>query len=158
MLGKLPPFFVPTSGTQGRKEVVNLTEQLTNLAEFAIEQKEEWRLDPVKSFALFEWQTVIRGEETFYRISESLEIRPYPNPLGFGGMWGGSSAKTLEDVAERKDRFFLYARQYERLGMTRFEEKELPVWNVNMDAVIDEKEAPHPLKRGTNQLVMELDD
>ena len=146
------------SGLQGRKEVVKLTKELTNLAEYAIEPEEVWQLDPVKSFALFEWGMVIRGEETFYRISESLEIRPYPNPIGFGGMWGGSSVKTLEELAVSKDKFFQYCRQYESLGITRFEEKELPVWNVNMDAVIDEKEAPHPLKIGTNQLVMELDD
>jgi len=138
--------------------VIILTEQLTHLEVFDEFEREQWRMDSQNSFALFEWGKVIRGEETYYRISESIEIRPWPNPHTFGGMWGSSSAKTIADVELAKTRFFEYVSQFKKWGMTRFEEKGMPEWNLAMDTLKDDREAPHPLKRDTNQLVMELDD
>ena len=86
--------------------------------------KENWELDPVQSHAYLTITPTVRGEERFFTLHEGLEIKPYPNPLGFGGMWGGSVAKDREELEQRKKKFLEYLKPWKARGLVRITIKE----------------------------------
>ena len=88
------------------------------------EARATWRLDSEKSFALFTYYQESRNGETSYHYNTSLEIKPYPNPLSFGGMWGSGGCKTPAELEKAKQDFMKYVNRYVPYGLTRIEVKE----------------------------------
>lgn len=91
--------------------------------------KENWKLDTAQSHAYLTITPTVRGDERFFALHEGLEIKPYPNPLGFGGIWGGSIAKDREELEQRIKKFLEYLESWKARGLVRItiteEEKEL---------------------------------
>jgi len=70
-------------------------------------KKREWKMDSELSSATLTIIPVEREDGTvIYLMSDAVEIRPYPNPLSFGGSWGSSRAYSLEEAKE-KEKLFL---------------------------------------------------
>lgn len=94
------------------------SEQLSLLTKWEEEQKKlkaeeeekakrDWMMDSKTSFALLTITPVeLEGGRVIYDIDEAMEIKPYPNPIGFGGCWGSGTAKTLAE-AKKAERDFL---------------------------------------------------
>ena len=74
MLGQLEIPGIPTAEEEGRAN---------------------FKLDTEKSFALLVITPIHAvsddGETDYIDVKETIEIKPYPNPYGFGGMWGSGS-------------------------------------------------------------------
>lgn len=59
-----------------------------------------WQPDWSKTFARVTITPIRRGNQVVYHYGDEIELRPYPNPLRFGGMWGSGTYATMEE-AER---------------------------------------------------------
>ena len=118
------------------------------LAEWEAEEKEEkkrnWKMDSDLSSATLTITPVeLEDGSVVYHLRDAVEIRPYPNPLSFGGAWG-SGAVHSEAEAKEAERLFLdklstwsimdmgYLKEN---GMTNikvvWKEKETKVQNLN---------------------------
>jgi len=84
-------------------------------------EKESWRLDPEKSFARLTITPVKEGDNTYYDIDEVIEIRPYPNPFGFGGMYGMGVVRSEAEVEGRIKWFKGYLKEWQKRGFTKIE-------------------------------------
>lgn len=85
-------------------------------------EQDAWRMDPKESFAQLEVIPVRTSEGLRYHLNSEVAIRPYPNPLSWGGSWGGDVAHTKKDlrakIAEFRKQFETY---YKVHGMERIE-------------------------------------
>ena len=55
------------------------------------------------------------------RYHAALEVRPYPNPLTFGGMWQSGTARSEEELEKVIDDFRKAAAQFVEMGMKEVE-------------------------------------
>jgi hypothetical protein len=154
----MPPFFVPVSAETDGKGVSSLDKQLTWLAEVDQFERDQWRLDPEKSYCDFTWQPVIVRGEKRYWVRTTIEIRPYPNPLSYGGSYGSSTCQTLEDVEQAKAAFLKEAEHWRVNGMTRFTEHEEGLVNLDYRWQVEREIASLPHKLDSRQLVMDFED
>jgi hypothetical protein len=79
--------------------------------------KQAWIPDLEKSHARLTISPIKRGEEVLYSYQTAVEIRPYPNPLGSGGCWGGGSVTTEAEVEEVIADFKRCNEDWERRGI-----------------------------------------
>lgn len=56
-----------------------------------------------------------------YNVSETIEIRPYPNPFSYGGSYGGGGADTKEQLDQAIARFQAQADGLKQYGMEKIE-------------------------------------
>jgi len=88
------------------------------------EEVANWKLDTEASFAQLVITPIIAisDEDTRYyvQIEETLEIRPYPNPYGFGGMWGHGWHDS-EKEAEMVQQFNDYLEKWKALGLHKID-------------------------------------
>jgi len=93
------------------------------------EEKANFKLDDEKSFALLVITPIHAvsddGETDYIDVQETIEIRPYPNPYGFGGMWGNGSYKPEEEKKVISD-FHRWVDPWVERGLTRMEIKHEP--------------------------------
>ena len=90
-------------------------------------EKETWRCDPEKCHASFIYHRVFEGGNfRYWDTYVSVEIRPYPNPFGFGGMWGGGGWKTKKELNKALRLFKERVKFWEKHGLTRIEIKQKP--------------------------------
>lgn len=87
--------------------------------EYTEEEKREWRLDPEQSFAEFEITAVQFPGRIAYSFTDRLQINPYPNPTGFGGMFGTGGAGSVPDLMEHLRSWREMLRPWEARGLTR---------------------------------------
>ena len=108
------------------------------------EEKRSWKMDSDLSSATLTITPVEREDgSVIYRMRDAVEIRPYPNPLSFGGSWGGGTAQSLEEAKEKEKLFLETLSTWDIIndgflkdhGMTRieviWEEKETRLEHVN---------------------------
>ena len=57
-----------------------------------------WELDKKNSIAKLEIIPERRGDELLFRYHSAIEIKPYPNPFGYGGEWSSGAVKTEGEV------------------------------------------------------------
>lgn len=62
--------------------------------------KQAWRPDLEQSFARLVITPIRYGDKVVFDYEEAIEIKPYPNPYGCGGCWGGGRLKTEAEVEE----------------------------------------------------------
>ena len=114
------------------------------------EEKANWKLDTEASFARLNITPIvaISDEETRYyvQIDETLEIKPYPNPYGFGGMWGHGGYKP-EEEAEAVQKFHDYISKWRALGLHKIEVIHNP---QETHRVLTEKQRQEALAKHTN--------
>jgi len=85
------------------------------------QQSKAWRMDSEKSFARLDITPVRTTEGVVYRLEESIEIKPYPNPFMYGGKWGGGCARNEEELEQAKVRFQKETDQLRQNGMEKVE-------------------------------------
>ncbi|MDD5500589.1 MAG: hypothetical protein PHH57_02755 [Candidatus Omnitrophica bacterium] len=103
--------------------------RITGIPTAEEEEKANFKLDSEKSFALL----VITpthvvsddGEADYIWISKTIEIKPYPNPYGFGGMWGHGGYQPDEEKKIISD-FHHFVKPWIERGLTRVEIKHEP--------------------------------
>jgi hypothetical protein len=78
-------------------------------------------MDSEKSFARLDITPVRTTEGVVYRLEESIEIKPYPNPFMYGGKWGGGCARNEEELEQAKVRFQKETDQLRQNGMEKVE-------------------------------------
>lgn len=83
--------------------------------------RREWQMDKDKSYARFEITPVDGPDGSYYSLSTSIEIKPYPNPFMFGGMYGGGRAKDDQELAELIKAFENMASEYQTSGLEKIE-------------------------------------
>ena len=87
--------------------------------EYTDEEKREWRLNPEESLAEFEITAIQFPERIAYTLTDKLQIRPYPNPTGFGGMFGIGGAGSVPELMEKVRSWREILRPWEARGLTR---------------------------------------
>lgn len=87
--------------------------------EYTDDEKRDWRLDPEESHAGFEITAIQFPERIAYSFSDTLRIRPYPNPLGMGGWWGTGGAGNITDLMKRLRHWREGLKPWEARGLTR---------------------------------------
>jgi len=87
--------------------------------EYSEDEKREWRLDAAESSAEFEITAIQFPERIAYSLTDRLVIHPYPNPTGFGGMYGTGGAGSVSDLMERLRGWREMLRPWEARGLTR---------------------------------------
>ena len=96
-----------------------LKRQATFTDTFDQSEKDQWRLDPEKSQASFCWHPCILNGERHYHFSTAIEIKPYPNPLGYGGSWGSGGAADLASLEKVKADWLKEIEHWKARGLTR---------------------------------------
>ncbi len=93
------------------------------------EEKANFKLDTEKSFALLVITPIHAvsddGETDYINIDETIEIKPYPNPYHYGGMWGHGWHKPEEEKEAIAD-FHHWVDPWIERGLTRVEIKHAP--------------------------------
>lgn len=90
------------------------------------EQIAVWEMDTEASHAYFHIIPVVEGEDRYFTYNVELEIRPYPNPFGFGGMWGSGGHYDTAGIREKVKEFRGYIQRWRDKGMYKVEFKRLP--------------------------------
>lgn len=80
-----------------------------------------WRMDGEKSFARLEITPVRTARASYYHLSYSIKIEPYPNPFSYGGMFGNGSAATKEELDRAIASFSKQAETLRSNGMKEIE-------------------------------------
>jgi len=90
------------------------------------EESANFKLDTEKSYALIVITPIHAvsddGETDYIYVEETIEIRPYPNPYGYGGMWGQGGYKLEEEKKVIAD-FNRMVDPWVERGLTRVEIK-----------------------------------
>lgn len=100
--------------------------QRSFVGEFEKQEKEAWRMDRERSYAQFRITPIIERGRKRYQLDKTVEIRPYPNPLGFGGLWGMGYADDRAEVDRRINLFLLEVEKWKARGLERIEVIEEP--------------------------------
>ncbi len=106
------------------------------------EERANFKLDTEKSFGLLVITPIHfvsdDGEKDYFHVQTKIEISPYPNPYGFGGMWGNG---TMEPEKEKQaiDDFHRWIDPWVERGLTRVEIEHKP------------KETEHALTKAQRQ-------
>lgn len=82
---------------------------------------EAWRMDSEESFARMDITPVQTPEGMYYQVHSSIEIKPYPNPIGYGGSWGSGSAKDAEELSADIEQFIKLTDSLKKQGMAKIE-------------------------------------
>ena len=85
-----------------------------------------WELDKEESFARLTITPVREGDKRYYQCNEEIVIRPYPNPMMWGGMWGGRVAHTREEIKAVIKDFNWWVARAKELGLEKVEIIEMP--------------------------------
>ena len=89
-------------------------------------EREAWQMDSEQSHAYFITTPVRDGNERYYRITWAIEIKPYPNPFTFGGVWCSGGAKDKDSLQKQIDEFNRQVDRWRKHGLTKVEMKEEP--------------------------------
>ena len=87
-------------------------------------EKEKWRMDSEKSHAYFISYRLREGDKVRYQFNYGIEIKPYPNPLSFGGCWCSGGAKDEEALEEHLGSFKKEVARWQKQGLVKVEIKE----------------------------------
>jgi len=80
-----------------------------------------WELDKEESYARLTITPIREGNERCYLWQEEIQIRPYPNPFGYGGQWGTGTAYSEAEIEQLAEGFRRYLRKWQERGLERIE-------------------------------------
>lgn len=81
-----------------------------------------WEMDKEESYARLTITPIATKNGKVYQWQEEIQIRPYPNPMSYGGQWGSGFAKDKQEL----DRLTLgFKAQLERLKAQGLEKIEI---------------------------------
>lgn len=90
---------------------------------FREQEMKAWKLDPEESRAYIVITPIIFEGERRFDISETLEIRPYPNPFSFGGFYGSRWVNKKEEAERCIKNFLEYVEKWKPRGLCQIEVK-----------------------------------
>ena len=115
------------------------------------EERANFKLNTENSYALIVITPIHAvsddGETDYIYVEETIEIKPYPNPYGFGGMWGHGGYKP-DEVEKVIADFRRMVDPWVERGLTRVEIKHEPGRN---ERVLTEAQRQEALDRLRNQ-------
>lgn len=76
-----------------------------------------WELDKEQSYARLTITPIREGDKRYYQWEDRVQIKPYPNPFGFGGMWGTGPAWSEDEVQRKIEGFRHFLREWEERGL-----------------------------------------
>ncbi len=85
-----------------------------------------WELDKEESYARLTITPIREGDERYYQWDEAIQIRPYPNPFGYGGQWGMGDAQSEDEVQRLTEVFRHYAKEWQERGLEKVEVIRIP--------------------------------
>ena len=123
------------------------------------EDRANFKLDTENSYALIVITPIHAvsddGETDYIYVEETIEIKPYPNPYGFGGMWGHGGYKPKEEKEVIAD-FHRMVDPWVERGLTRVEIKHEQGRNERVLTEAQRQEALDRLRnRSTGKLKAE---
>lgn len=101
------------------------------------DEKRNWKLDSELSSATLTIRPVeLDDGSVVYHLSTAVEVRPYPNPISFGGSWGSGTVESEAEAKEAEELFLetlstwsiMSNGHLKERGMTRIE----VVWEEKM--------------------------
>ena len=120
--------------------------------------KKAWRMDKDKSYARLVITPIKTADRHYYQLQTSVEIRPYPNPFMYGGMYGGNSAKD-EELEQAITSFNETVAELKENGLERVEivrhDELIRVEQARLEAKATTPEPSQP-KQETKQPAMRL--
>lgn len=81
-----------------------------------------WEMDKDQSFACLTVTPVKTPTRCYYECREEIVVQPYPNPIGFGGMWTQSYPERPEEAIAH---FNKRVEPLKAHGLDRIEIKEM---------------------------------
>jgi len=57
-----------------------------------------WEPDKANSYARLTITLIKGANKGYYQWHEEVQIRPYPNPSGYGGQWGSGTAYSEAEI------------------------------------------------------------
>jgi len=84
-------------------------------------EKDSWQMDGEKSHAILTITPMVSPEGKHYYCDATIEIRPYPNPLSYGGMYSMQTAKNEEELEQVIANFNNQAEKLKKQGMKKVE-------------------------------------
>lgn len=110
--------------------------------------KKAWRMDKDKSYARLEITPIKTMDRHYYQLHTSIEIRPYPNPFMYGGMWGGNSAKDEQELEQAIKHFEETVAELKENGLDRVEvvrhDELIRAEQVRLEAKPEKASEPEP--------------
>jgi len=82
------------------------------------QKRSAWRMDSENSLATLEIHPLQGENASFYRVTTSVTIRPYPNPVHFGGMYGDTNAKNETELNSIIESFNATVENLKKNGLT----------------------------------------
>ncbi|GEM_PF-4954567 len=80
-----------------------------------------WELDKENSYARLTITPIREASKGYYQWHEEVQIRPYPNPFGYGGQWGSGTAYSEAEIERLAKRFRRYLWEWQERGLERIE-------------------------------------
>ncbi|MCL0057750.1 hypothetical protein M1N05_01590 [Dehalococcoidales bacterium] len=80
-----------------------------------------WELDKEESYAHLTITPIREGDKRYYQWDEAIQIRPYPNPFGYGGQWGMGAAQSEDEVQRLIKGFRHYLKKWQERGLEKIE-------------------------------------
>ena len=119
------------------------------------EERRNWKMDSDLSSATLTITPVeLEDGSVVYRLSDAVEVVPYPNPLTFGGSWGGGTVRSKAEARAAEKLFLKTLSTWDICdesflkdhGMTRisvvWKEKETRIQYLNARRAEREEEQP----------------
>ncbi len=76
-----------------------------------------WELDKEQSYARLTITPIREGDKRYYQWREEVQISPYPNPFGFGGMWGTGPAWSEDEMQRLIEWFQHFLSKWQERGL-----------------------------------------
>jgi len=113
-----------------------------------------WELDKEDSFATLTIVPIKEGDDRYWEVMERIQIRPYPNPFGYGGQWGIGAARNEAEIEQEINHFYSYLQRWKEHGLGKIEVVCLPEMTraQYQNKIRQEFEASHPTTSGKLQL------
>lgn len=101
------------------------------------DEKRNWKLDSELSSATLTIRPVeLDDGSVVYHLSTAVEVRPYPNPISFGGSWGGGTVESEAEAKEAEKLFLETLSTWSIMNMGHLKERGMTrievVWEEKM--------------------------
>ena len=87
-------------------------------------------VDKEQSYARLTITPIKEKDRGYYQYSEEVEIKPYPNVWGFGGLWGMGNLDSEKEVKRQIALFKRFLKEWQERGLEKIEVIHKPQMTV----------------------------
>lgn len=87
-------------------------------------------VDKKQSYARLTITPIKEKDREYYQYYEEVEIKPYPNVWGFGGLWGMGSLDSEKEVKRQIASFKRFLKEWQERGLEKIEVIRKPQMTV----------------------------